>query len=156
MRSFYVMKEIAKRHTVWVVTTHAVDDFTTDHRPVFPKNVNVVSHHNKLNYQSVFNQLPTKLADAINYRILTKSLSGKTNSYLLQAYPSFINALNEVNPGIIIYENLEAMAFFRHSQKNICLWQSKFMMRIMWILNYGCKEQKRKKIAALKCMLPML
>jgi glycosyltransferase involved in cell wall biosynthesis len=103
---------MAREHEVVVLTVQPEEDFCGNKNPLFPENVKVISLYRARQYHTVFNILPGKFADAINYRLLKKTFAGKTNRYFLKAYPLLIKALKEVKPHLVYYENLEAVGFF--------------------------------------------
>jgi len=107
-----MLREMAKEHEVAVLTVQPEEDFCGNKNPLFPGNVKVISISNTKPYHSVFNRLPGKIGDAVNYRLLQRTLSGSTNSYFLNACPVLIKALKEIQPGIVYYENLEAVGCF--------------------------------------------
>ncbi len=111
-RSFYIMREMAKLHDVYVLTIQPKEDFEGDQEPLFPANVHILSLSNAAPYRSIFNILSRKLANAIHYRLLKRSWFSPTNSYFLNAYPLLVKALKNISPAIVYYENLEAVGFF--------------------------------------------
>jgi polysaccharide biosynthesis protein PslH len=112
LRSFYILKEMAKENEVFLITVQPVEDFYKKEQPGFPTNVRIISTSESKPYQSVFNILHSKFADAINYRFINKRLTGRANSYFLKTYPVLLKSLQEINPDIVYYENLEALIFF--------------------------------------------
>jgi polysaccharide biosynthesis protein PslH len=109
LRCFHLLKQVAQHHEVYVLTNQNEGDFKVEFCPVFPKNVTIVSYAKGVKYRSLFNVLPERLADALNFRILTGSVKGPTNTGLLQVLPTLINLVNNVNFDLILYENLEAL-----------------------------------------------
>lgn len=112
LRCFYILREMAKEHKVFLFTVQPATDFSGIAEPKFPENVTIISICNAKPYHSVFNILPSKLADAINYRMLKRSLTVTSNSYFLQAYPILMQTLIKVKPAIVYYENLEVVGLF--------------------------------------------
>lgn len=112
LRCFYLLREISRNHEVYVLTVQPDEDFTEGRYPAFPENVRIISTYGDIGYRSVLNTIAGKAADAVNYRLLRKSLWGNTNSYFLQAYPSLLKGLKALKPDLVIYENLEAVGFF--------------------------------------------
>jgi glycosyltransferase involved in cell wall biosynthesis len=112
LRCFYLLREMARKNEVSILTIQPNEDFTKVQYPLFPENVRINSIHGEIGYRSVFNTLFGKTADAINYRFLRRSLRGNTNSYFLHTYPPLLKALKTLKPDIVFYENLEAVGFF--------------------------------------------
>lgn len=112
LRCFYLLREMATNHELFVLTVQPKSDFAEGQYPTFPANVSIISIHGEKGYHSILNKLVGKTADALNYRFLQRSFSGSTNSYFLQAYPSLIKGLKELKPDLVFYENLEAVGFF--------------------------------------------
>ncbi len=117
LRCFYILREMARNHEVYLLTVQPEADFNVTAEPAFPRNVNVISLSNAPAYRSIFNILPAKLADAINYRLLKKELRATTNSYFLNAYPTLLQKLKEINPAIVLFENLESTGLFSATVK---------------------------------------
>jgi polysaccharide biosynthesis protein PslH len=109
LRSFYILQEMARHHIVYLLTNQPVTDFEDDNKPAFPPSVRIVSTFNSEEYNSLFNLLPHKFANALNFRLLSRSLRGPTNITLLNIYPSVKRLLEAVKFDIIYYENLEAL-----------------------------------------------
>ncbi len=112
LRCFYLLREMARKHQVSVLTVQSVADFTEGQYPAFPENVRIISIHGEKGYRSFLNKLAGKAADAVNYRLLQRTFRGRTNTYFLQAYPSLLKVLKELKPDLVFYENLEALSFF--------------------------------------------
>ena len=112
LRCFYLLREMAKKHQVFVLTVQSVADFTEGAYPAFPENVRIISIHGEKGYRSFLNKLAWKAANAVNYRFLRRTFRGRTNTYFLQAYPSLLKGLKELKPDLVFYENLEALSFF--------------------------------------------
>jgi glycosyltransferase involved in cell wall biosynthesis len=112
LRCFYIMREIAKKHEVIVLTVQPHTDFTRLEYLSFPENVRIISTYGDIGYRSALNRLAGKAADAVNYRFLRRSLTGNTNSYFMQTYPELLNALKTLKPDLVFYENLESVSFF--------------------------------------------
>jgi polysaccharide biosynthesis protein PslH len=112
LRCFFILREMAREHDVYLFTVQPQADFFGESEPVFPKNVTIISLFNVASYKSIFNRLPGNLGDALNYRYLKKAFRISTNSYFLTAYSPLLKTLKEVNPCIVFYENLEAVTLF--------------------------------------------
>lgn len=112
LRCFYLLREMARNHEVYVITIQPEEDFTEGRYHSFPGNVRIISIHEKKSYRSFLNKLAGKAADSVNYRFLQRSFSGSTNSYFLQAYPVLLQTLKALKPNLVFYENLEAVALF--------------------------------------------
>ena len=111
LRCFYLLREMANHHDVTLITVQPETDFYINHELKFPNNVKVISIASANKYRSIFNLLPERIADAINYKFLTRSLTS-TNSYFLEVFLPILNALEEIKPEIVYFENLEAATFF--------------------------------------------
>lgn len=110
LRCFYILKEMARQHTMYVLTNQPVEDFSSDGKLSLPINVHIISTAKHPKYHSLLSGfLPAKVADAINYKILKRSLSGSTNLYLLKTYTGLVNLLDKVNFDLVVYENLESL-----------------------------------------------
>lgn len=112
LRCFYILREMSREQEVYLFTVQPVADFYGAIEPIFPSNVTVISLFDAPAYKSIFNLLPDKLANAINYRLLKKSFRAITNSYFLKAYPLLTKTFKEVKPDIVYYENLESVGLF--------------------------------------------
>jgi polysaccharide biosynthesis protein PslH len=109
MRCFYILREMARNHNVYVLTSQPETDFLINNRLVFPTNVQVISTHKGRRYKSLFNILPAKLADALNFRLIVRSLIKPTNTTLLEVFPTLWDLLSSVEFDLFYYENLEAL-----------------------------------------------
>jgi polysaccharide biosynthesis protein PslH len=109
LRCFYILREMARHHSVYVLTNQPETDFRINNQLAFPANVQVISTHNGRKYNSLFNVLPTKLADALNFRLINRSLSKPTNTTLLEVFPTLWDLLSSVEFDLFYYENLEAL-----------------------------------------------
>lgn len=112
LRCFYLLREMARNHEVYVITVQPHTDFVGGDYPTFPDNVKIISLHGCTGYRTVLNTLAGKAADAFNYRWLRRSFNGNTNSYFLQTYPTLFNTLKTLKPDLVFYENLESVNFF--------------------------------------------
>jgi len=110
LRCFNILKEMAANHSIYLLTVQPAEDFLQSSATPFPENIKIVSFSKSTGYRSVFNVLPNRIANAINYRILNKSLTGNTDSSLLRVYPVLKILLNTVKFDIVYYENLEALS----------------------------------------------
>ncbi len=111
LRCFYLLREMANHHDVTLITVQPETDFHINHELKFPNNVKVISLGATNKYRSIFNLLPERIADAINYKLLSRSLTS-TNSYFLAALSPILKALEEIKPEIVYFENLESLKFF--------------------------------------------
>jgi glycosyltransferase involved in cell wall biosynthesis len=109
LRCFYMLRAMAFKHTVYVLTVQPLEDFTIPNEPAFPANVQVISIDKNKKYHSFVNRLSGRIGDALNYRFLRRSLTGETDTSLLEIYPALKLLLKEKNFDIIYYENLEAL-----------------------------------------------
>ncbi len=75
---------MAKEHQVSVVSVQPKEDFYRNGNPPFPNNVQIITSAKSKLYHNVHNTLPLKLANAINYRLIRRKLTERTNSYFLQ------------------------------------------------------------------------
>jgi glycosyltransferase involved in cell wall biosynthesis len=112
LRCFYLIREMSMEYDVYLLTVQPATDFQGDSEPVFPKNVTIISLYNAQGYKSLFNWLPGRLGDAINYRVLQKTFRTSANSYFIKAYPQLVQILKSVKPGIVLHENLESVTLF--------------------------------------------
>ena len=117
LRCFYILREMACNHEVYLLTVQPEADFKVNAEPAFPGNVTLISLSNVPVYRSIFNILPAKLADAINYRLLKNELRATTNSYFLGTYRTLIQKLKEIKPAIVFFENLESTSLFSAAVK---------------------------------------
>lgn len=108
-RCFYILREMARHHTIYVLTSQPETDFQDDEYPHFPNNVNIISTHNGERYKSILNIFPARIADALNSRYLMRSIKEPTNPSLLEVYPTLITLLNKVTFDLFYYESLEAL-----------------------------------------------
>lgn len=109
LRCFYILREMAKHHDVYLLTTQPAEDFKRNFTPLFPQNVHIISTHATTPFNSVFSLLPKKIANALHHRFLKRTLKGPANNYLLEVYPCLVRILNLVQFDIFYYENLEAL-----------------------------------------------
>lgn len=120
LRCYYMLKEMAKCHSVTLITVQPADDFKEINTETpFPSNVEVVSTFHEKGYTSIFNLLPDRLANAINSKILRRSLRRKGNLYLLKTFPTFKRVLKESKPDFVVYENLECFSLLHHYVQQI-------------------------------------
>lgn len=94
LRCFYLLKEMAKAHNVYLLTVQPEADFINAGLK-FPVNVTVISIENQPGYRSIFNILPERVANAINSRLLKKSFFTKGNLFLLKVYPVLKKTLQQ-------------------------------------------------------------
>lgn len=112
LRCYHILREMARENEVYLFTVQPAADFVGVIEPIFPNNVTVISLFHAPVYKSIFNLLPVKLANAINYRLIKKSFRDITNIYFLNAYKLLSKTLKEVEPDTVFYENLEAVGLF--------------------------------------------
>ena len=117
LRCFHILREMSREHELYLLTVQPVDDFFGNINSDFPMNINVISLSTAISYRSIFNVFPNKIADAINSRLINKKLRASANSYFLKAYPVLLKILNEIQPDIVYFENLEAVGFFSNIVK---------------------------------------
>lgn len=112
LRCFHLIRELALRHTVHVLTIQHKDDFKiTENHPI-PTGVTIHSIGNKVTFRSIFNLAPRWLSNLLNSMYLKRSLVQGADVLLLQTYRLLIDTLQLVSPHIIVYENLEAVNAF--------------------------------------------
>ena len=121
---------MAKNHVIYLFTVQPAEDFNNSQAPTFPENVEIISLHDSKPYHSIFNRFPAKIADAINYRMLLRRFFTSTDSYFLKAYSLLTKKLTEVQPGIVYFENLEAVNLFSLIVKKKYHLPDYYMMRI--------------------------
>jgi polysaccharide biosynthesis protein PslH len=107
LRCFYILREMARYHEVWLLTVQPEEDFRREQDPAFPENVRVVSTAGKEGYRTIFNVFPDRVANAVNSRILKQSILEKGNLYLLKTFPTLKRLLTENSFDLVHYENLE-------------------------------------------------
>lgn len=110
LRCYYLLCALAEKYDVYLITVQRKEDFFTKASFSFPPNVKIISIDSK--FHSFFNLFGNKIADAINTRLLRKSLQVKANDFFLKAYPKIRQIIKEVEFKAVIYENLEAFSFF--------------------------------------------
>ena len=118
LRCFHILREMSRQHELYLLTVQPVDDFFGNINADFPINVTVISLFSTIPYRSFFNFFPNKIADAINSRLINKKFRASANSYFLKAYPVLLKMLNEIQPDIVYFENLEAVGFFSKIVRN--------------------------------------
>ncbi|HEX8279047.1 MAG TPA: hypothetical protein VF540_10150, partial [Segetibacter sp.] len=96
LRCFYLLREMSYHHSVYLLTGQDKEDFKRSSSNHFPSNVHIVSSYKSALYSSVFNFLPSKVANAINFRILKRSFRGSTDTSFLQVYPVLNTLLKAV------------------------------------------------------------
>jgi polysaccharide biosynthesis protein PslH len=115
LRCFYILKEMARDHVVYVLSSQSVSEFNIADDAI-SKNVHLLSIDQQNKFNSYINTLlPGKYADAINYRFLQRKLSGSANLFYLNSYSVLSYLLKQVKFDIINYENLEALSHFRET-----------------------------------------
>lgn len=112
LRCFYLLKEMAKAHNVYLLTVQPEADFINAGLK-FPVNVTVISIENQPGYRSIFNILPERVSNAINSRLLKKSFFTKGNLFLLKVYPVLKKTLQQKKIDVVNYENLECFGLLR-------------------------------------------
>jgi polysaccharide biosynthesis protein PslH len=138
LRCFYIMREMANNHTVYVITTQPENDFFLGEQPAFPDNVNIISVNPTKLHRSKFNLLLSRLAEALKYRWLRRSFNSTTNSYFLSVYPLLHELISRVKFDIFYYENLEALDLFekvikRHNRKALHLYDAHNCDSELWL-----------------------
>jgi polysaccharide biosynthesis protein PslH len=113
LRCFYILREMARQHEVSVLTVQPTGDFDKETEVEFPSNVEVINIFKNKKFTSVINRASGRLGDAINYRLLKRSLLSETNSFLLDVYATVKHTLKQKNFDIIYYENLEVLALLQ-------------------------------------------
>jgi polysaccharide biosynthesis protein PslH len=112
LRCFYILREMARHHTVYLFTGQQIEDFKLDFEVEFPDNVHIISYSKESKYKSILNFLPSKTADALNFRYLTRSFHTSANSVLLESYSSLVKLLKKVKFDIVFYESLFALGLY--------------------------------------------
>jgi glycosyltransferase involved in cell wall biosynthesis len=114
LRCFYIFQQLSLSNDIYLLTTQNESEFTTNHLTTLPNNVKFFSLNKVKKYKSGLNYLlPQKYADALNTRILRKSLKVKANDYFLRAYPILKKINKNENIDLVLYENLESLFFFK-------------------------------------------
>jgi polysaccharide biosynthesis protein PslH len=114
LRCFYILKEMARQHTVYVFTCQRGEEFKPlESNSLFDK-VKFINFEEKGSYKSLFNLLPPRIADALNHRFIVRSLSATANAILLRSYLTLDKLLSQVNFDIIYYESAEALGLYRN------------------------------------------
>lgn len=107
LRCFYLLKEMSKYHDVYLLTVQPEDDFKKKGQMLFPENVKVITMADQQGFRSLLNIFPDRVANALNSRVLKRSIFEKGNLYLLSTYPVLKKLLRENQFDFINYENLE-------------------------------------------------
>ncbi|NTS43779.1 glycosyltransferase [Flavisolibacter sp. BT320] len=110
LRCFYLLRELAKENNVTLLTVQPQTDFFRNVLPEFPNSVKVISTAGAPGYRTVFNLFPVRIANAVNSRILKRSLRERGNLYLLQTFPTIKRLLAENHFDFVLYENLECFS----------------------------------------------
>jgi polysaccharide biosynthesis protein PslH len=121
LRCFYILREMARYHSVYILTNQPETDFQVEGQPAFPANVQVVSTYESKKYGSLLNILPVRVADALNFRWIYRSLNKPTNTTLLKVFPTLKDILSNVEFDLFYYESLEALDLVGHliMRKNV-------------------------------------
>lgn len=107
LRCFYILRELAREHEVSLLTVQPLSDFEKEEVPTFPENVKIYSIASGRLYRSWFNIFPARVANAINSRLLNRSIRKRGDLYLLNAFPALKKLLLENSFDLVCYENLE-------------------------------------------------
>ena len=120
LRCFHVLKEMARYHEVTLITVQSPGDFNHVETEIpFPSNIKIVSTHDTRGYRTIFNAFPQRIANAINSRILMRSIKRKGNLFLLKTYPVFKSLLKKIEPDFVNFENLECYGIlYEYVKKN--------------------------------------
>ena len=110
LRCFHILRAMAQEHQLFLITSQHKRDFEKSNGTMFPSNIQLISTRDSA--INNFRFLPKRLTDAISFRVLTRTLLERTNSYFLESYPIVLRALAEIKPDIVYFENLEALGFF--------------------------------------------
>ncbi|QCR22171.1 glycosyltransferase family 4 protein [Pontibacter sp. SGAir0037] len=151
LRCFYLLREMARYHTIYVLTTQDPEDFHHQGEPEFPDNVCIISTYGANKYHSIFNILPSRIADALNYRYIVRSVSATANETLLRSYSTLQKLLHEQSFDIIFYESLNALGLFgdiirRKTPTAYHLYDAHNVDSRLWLQQ--AKAQKIKKLKA--------
>ncbi len=119
LRCFYLLKEMARKNQVTLLTVQPLSDFKSKSIPNFPDNIEIASSAEHAGYKTIFNLLPKRIADAINSRILRRSLLSKGNLYLLNTFPLFKKKLLQNKFDFVCFENLESYSFLLEHVKRL-------------------------------------
>jgi glycosyltransferase involved in cell wall biosynthesis len=120
LRCYYLLCSLAADHDVYVLTVQPVSDFTSDSVVSFPKNITLISIASEVGIVSFLNILfPKKYADAIHARLISRSLTTRSNDFLSKAYPVVRNICQKILFDAVVYENLEGLVFMRNVIKRI-------------------------------------
>ncbi|MFD2515644.1 glycosyltransferase family 4 protein [Pontibacter locisalis] len=149
LRCFYLLREMSRYHTIYVLTTQKSEDFKLHAEPEFPENIQVVSTHGVKKYRSIFNVLPARVADALNFRYIVRSVSATANETLLSSYSTLQKLLHEQRFDIIFYESLNALGLFRDIiRRNVPavfhLYDAHNVDSLLWLQQ--AEAQKSKKL----------
>jgi polysaccharide biosynthesis protein PslH len=114
LRCFYILREMARLHKVYVLTSQSTEDFKVKSEPPFPENAQIVSFFDAEEYSSEFKLFPKKIVDALSYRLLRGTFKGPVNNTLLKSHKTLKRLLLTVKFDVIYYENLEALGLYRN------------------------------------------
>ncbi|WP_121357020.1 glycosyltransferase family 4 protein [Flavisolibacter nicotianae] len=137
LRCFHILREMAKEHEVTLLTVQSLQDFNRKTEPSFPDNIKVVSTSDEPGYRSVFNIFPERIANAINSRLLKRSLFVLGNLYLLRTYPVLKQLLRENEFHLVNYESMDSFALLqkhvrRLSPKTLQLYDAHNVDSTLW------------------------
>lgn len=149
LRCFYLLREMARYHEVVLLTVQIAEDFKGNEN-LFPENVRVISIHEAMGYKSIFNIFPERLANAINGRILRRSLLKRSNLFILKLFPTLKEILTKEHFDIVNYENLECFSWLRefvvrYSPSSLHLYDAHNVDSVLW--------EKQAEISKLKSHL---
>ncbi|WP_242919050.1 glycosyltransferase family 4 protein [Pontibacter liquoris] len=108
LRCFNILKEMARMHTVYVVTTQPEGSFTSVNGYTLPENV-VIKSTSRIHIPDSASGIYMKTMNAISYRVKKRIIRGQANSYFLASYPIITSLIRELKFDIVYYENLEAV-----------------------------------------------
>jgi polysaccharide biosynthesis protein PslH len=151
LRCFHLLRQMARKHTVYVLTSQNPEEFKISVEPALPDNVHIVSTFGAKKCRTLFNILPTRIADALNHRYITRSVSVTANEILLRSYQTLVKLLQEVRFDIIVYESLEALGLFediirRMSPAVFHLYDAHNVDSLLWLQQAANQNSKKLNI----------
>ncbi|NDK56313.1 glycosyltransferase family 4 protein [Pontibacter fetidus] len=117
LRCFNLLKALAAEHEVDVIVFQPKVEFIKSGPFYLPENVTIYNPINNEPSSLLHRFIPDRIADAIVYRYLVRSLKGPADKTLLKIYSILSQLLDSKNYDVIIFEHLQSMMAAKYIKK---------------------------------------
>lgn len=137
LRCFYAVKELSKYYEVSVITSQNLNISNWNETNIFKQIKFYVAEVNKINYGILSNILPIRFLNFIFFKFYFSFKKTNVNSIFLNFYPALKFALAEVDPDVVIFENLETLSYLskivrKHDSKIKIIYEAHNVDHILW------------------------